>query len=123
MNTAIWIFQGLLALMFLAAGIRHLRQTEQKIKERPNDVIADFSIHQIRLIGILEVLGAIGVIIPWWINIVPILTPISATGLGIIMVVALGMFVKNKVIGRAPYAIVILIMTIMVVIVRLEIFR
>ena len=120
MNTAVWVFQVLLALMFLAAGIRHLIITEQKIKERPDDIIADFTILQVRWIGLLELLGAIGVILPWWIKIVPILTPISAIGFSITMIVALGLFLKHRVFRRAPLQIVILIMSIIVAIVRMR---
>ncbi len=104
--------------MFLAAGIRHLVFTEQKMKKRPGDIITEFTIPQVRMIGLLELLGAIGVVLPWWFNLVPILTPISAMGFCITMIVALGLFIKRKVFRRAPLQITILIMSTMVALAR-----
>lgn len=44
---------------------------------------ADFSEGAVKGIAAAEILGGIGVILPWLLNIVPILTPIAAVGLGL----------------------------------------
>ena len=88
MNIALWIVQGLLALMFLMGGLMKASKTKDSLKERGNsmDWVDDFSDGQVRLIGILEVLGAIGLILPGLTGILPILTPLAAVGLALTMV-------------------------------------
>jgi len=87
MNAALWIIQGLLAAMFTTAGIMKSTQPKEKLqKQLP--WVNDFSSGTVRFIGLSELLGAIGLIVPWLTGIAPILTPVSATGFCIIMVLA-----------------------------------
>lgn len=88
MNIALWIVQGLLALVFLMGGFMKASKSREALKERGQsmDWVDDFSDGQIRTIGILEILGAIGLILPALTGILPILTPVAAIGLGSIMV-------------------------------------
>jgi uncharacterized membrane protein YphA (DoxX/SURF4 family) len=87
MNIAVWIIQGILALMFLMAGIMKSTQPKEKlVKSLP--WVNDFSLQTVRFIGISELLGAIGIIIPQLTGILPILSPIAAIGLVVIMVLA-----------------------------------
>jgi uncharacterized membrane protein len=87
MNTALWIVQGLLAAMFAMAGIMKSTLPEVKLgKQFP--WANDFSTKTVRLIGMSELLGAIGLIVPWLMGIAPILTPVAALGLCLIMVLA-----------------------------------
>ena len=87
MNIALWIVTILLALAFLAAGASKLAQPREKLKARM-PWVEDFSNAQVKGIGAVEVLGAIGLILPAITGIAPILVPIAATGLAIAMVVA-----------------------------------
>ena len=86
MNIALWAVQIILALVFLAAGFMKTFQTA-KTKETV-DWARESSSGYIRFIGIAEILGALGLVLPWALDIVPILTPVSAVGLGIIMLLA-----------------------------------
>lgn len=87
MNTILWIFQGILAAMFLMAGIMKLAQPKVKLsKQLP--WVNDFSTVTVRFIGVSELLGSIGLIVPWLTGIAPILTPVSAVGICLIMVLA-----------------------------------
>lgn len=87
MNTTLWFIQVLLAAMFLMAGIMKTTQSKGKLlKLFP--WVNDFSVSTVRFIGLSELLGGIGLIIPWLTGIVPILTPISALGICLIMVLA-----------------------------------
>ena len=63
MNTALWIVQALLAIAFLMAGAMKTFQPKEKLAEKMGWV-EDFSQGQIRTIGILEILGALGLILP-----------------------------------------------------------
>jgi hypothetical protein len=88
MNTILWILQALLAALFFFSGSMKSTQSEQWLVTHNQTGVAGLSGTIIKFIGICEILGAIGLILPWWLNILPILTPIAATGFCIIMVLA-----------------------------------
>jgi uncharacterized membrane protein YphA (DoxX/SURF4 family) len=81
MNIALWIVQVLLALLFLfAGGMKLIMPIEEMTKQVP--MPGWF----LRFIAVCELLGAIGVIVPWLLRIRPALTPLAAAGLVIIMI-------------------------------------
>lgn len=87
MDIALWIVAGLLAVLFLAAGVaKALTSTEKLVASMA--WVEGFSPGVVKLIGVLEVLAAIGLILPAWADIAPILVPFSATGLAIVMALA-----------------------------------
>jgi uncharacterized membrane protein YphA (DoxX/SURF4 family) len=81
MTYALWIFQGLLALLFLFAGVAKLIMP---IEEMTKDVPMPGAF--LRFIAVAEVLGAIGLVLPSLLRIKPGLTPLAAAGLAIIMI-------------------------------------
>ncbi|GJM40991.1 MAG: hypothetical protein DHS20C20_12730 [Ardenticatenaceae bacterium] len=85
MEIALWIVQVLLGLAFLMAGGMKVMQPKEKLAEKMAWV-EDFSANTIKGIGILEILGAIGVILPAALNIVPELTGFAALGLVLTMI-------------------------------------
>jgi hypothetical protein len=98
-NTKLWVVQGLLAAMFLLAGVPKLIMTpEQMAAPGPIQLPVLF----IRFIGVCEILGAIGLILPGLTGIRPGLTPLGAAGLVVIMI---GATVVNLVDGPAVAAI------------------
>jgi uncharacterized membrane protein YphA (DoxX/SURF4 family) len=83
MNVALWIAQGLLALLFLfAGGMKLVTPMEEMIKQMPLALPPLF----LRFTGVLEILGGLGVILPWLLHIWPVLTPLAAAGLVIVMI-------------------------------------
>jgi hypothetical protein len=68
MDTALWIVQSLLAAIFLATG---LTQPRLKVAAGPMAWAADVTDGQFRTLGLLEVLGAIGLILPGALGIAP----------------------------------------------------
>lgn len=86
MNIALWIIQILLALMFLFAGGTKLVLPLDVLKSMgtPNQVVLPGLF--IRFIGVCEVLGALGLVLPGLLRIRPGLTPLAAAGLLIIMI-------------------------------------
>jgi uncharacterized membrane protein YphA (DoxX/SURF4 family) len=83
MNLALWIAQGLLALIFLfAGGVKLILPIAQMTKQMPVPLPGLF----LRFIGVCEVLGAAGLILPRLLRIRPGLTPLAAAGLVIIMI-------------------------------------
>ncbi|MFD5270330.1 DoxX family protein [Streptomyces sp. NPDC058335] len=88
MNVALWAVAALLALVFLGAGAMKLtRSKEQLLASGPTMTWAeDFSPGLIKTIGLLEVLGAIGLLLPAAVDIAPVFVPLAATGLALVMV-------------------------------------
>lgn len=87
MNVALWIVAVVLALAMAGAGLAKLSQSKEKLLARMKWT-EDFSPGVIKLIGFVEVLGAIGLILPGVTGIAPILVPIAATGIAIVMLLA-----------------------------------
>lgn len=96
MDIVLWIIAGLLALAFLGAGIMKLLQPKEKLAAAGMGWTEDFSPNVIKLIGLLEVLAAIGLILPAALDIAPILVPLAATGLVLIMIGAIVTHARRK---------------------------
>ncbi|TFV96029.1 DoxX family protein [Algoriphagus kandeliae] len=100
-NISLWIAQGLLAAMFIMAGAMKSTQPIEALAEMlpwANEVPSAL----VRFIGISEVLGGLGLLLPALLRIKPILTPIAAAGLVVVQVLAAGFHVtrgENEVIG------------------------
>jgi len=83
MNIALWIVQVLLAGLFLfAGGMKLVMPIEEMMKQMPLPLPAWFLLFT----GVVEVLGALGLILPWLLSIRPGLTPLAAAGLVIVMI-------------------------------------
>jgi uncharacterized membrane protein YphA (DoxX/SURF4 family) len=95
MNTILWIIQGILATMYATAGVMKSTQPINKLVK--TITWADrFPVTTVRFIGIMELLGAIGLIFPWALKIVPVLTPVAASGLALIMILATFHHISRK---------------------------
>jgi hypothetical protein len=92
----LWIVQGLLALLFVFAGGMKLLLPLDKLAG-PVALPGLF----VRFIGVAEVLGAIGLILPGLLNIRPGLTPLAAAGLVIIMIGATAITLAGGTMGPA----------------------
>lgn len=83
MSYALWTVQGLLALLFLfTGGVKLFVPLETLMKQMPIALPGLF----VRFIGLAEVLGAIGLILPGLLRVRQGLTPLAACGLVIIMI-------------------------------------
>ena len=85
METALWIIQGVLAGIFVVTGLTKLTQPREKMAAGPMSWAADGSDAQFRGIGVLELLGAAGLILPGVLGIAGVLTPLAAVGLALTM--------------------------------------
>lgn len=98
MNRALWIVQVLLALLFLfAGGAKFVVPAEQMTQGMP----AWMSISFLHFVGVCEVLGAIGLILPGLLHIKPGLTPLAAACLTIIVIGATVVTVMSGMIATA----------------------
>lgn len=86
MNIVLWIIQVLLALLFMFAGGTKLVLPIEVLKSMgsPNQIVLPGLL--LRFLGVCEVLGALGLILPGLVRIRPNLTPLAASGLVIIMI-------------------------------------
>jgi uncharacterized membrane protein YphA (DoxX/SURF4 family) len=117
MNIVTWALQILLGLAFLAAGLMKISQPRDKLAPRMG-FVEDFSGASVKTIGALEVLGGIGVILPAWTGIAPVLTPVAATGLAIIMAGAAITHLRRKEPQALPVNAVLFIVAVLVAIFR-----
>ena len=87
MNLALWIVAGLLAAVFLFAGSSKLFIPREKLAKAPGGGwTLDFSAGFVKALGAVEILGAVGLILPALLDIAPIMVPMAAVGLALIMV-------------------------------------
>lgn len=82
MNTALWIIAGLLAVVFLVSGVGKLLVPKEKLAGMGSASrwVEDFSPSALKVIGVIEVLGAVGLILPATLDIAPVLVPVAAVG-------------------------------------------
>lgn len=73
-----------LALIFLYFGLSKMLLPIEKIAEKVTWA-NDYTPARLKLFGFLEVIGAIGLVLPHQLNFFPLLTPMAATGLAMIM--------------------------------------
>lgn len=85
MDITLWIIAGLLAAAFLAAGAMKVAQPKEKLAASGMGWTDDFSPGMVKAIGLLEILAALGLILPALLGIVPVLVPLAALGLAGLM--------------------------------------
>jgi hypothetical protein len=84
MNVALWIAQGLVAVAMLAAGGLKVATPRLKLVEKLKWA-ASWSDTRFKLLGLAELLGGVGLIVPWLTGIAPVLTPVAALCLVVLM--------------------------------------
>jgi uncharacterized membrane protein YphA (DoxX/SURF4 family) len=102
MTYALWIVQGLLAALFLFAGGMKLVLPVEEMTEQ-----IQLPGLFLRFIGVAEVLGAIGLVLPGLLRIRPGLTPLAAAGLVIIMIGATVVTLASGVVAPALISLVV----------------
>lgn len=98
MDILLWILQGVLALMMLFPGLMKLTNSNAELIKKGNGRMnwaEDVSPTAMKLIGLVEVLAAFGLILPQLLDVQPILTPIAAIGVMLTMLGALGLHLKR----------------------------
>lgn len=96
MIIALWIVNAILALLFLFAGASKLARTKDALAAAGMGYVEDFSAPSIKWIGAIEVVGALGLILPLATGIAPILAPLAAVGLAIVMIGATVVHIRRK---------------------------
>jgi hypothetical protein len=84
-NVALWIVQGLLALVFGASGVVKSTRDRKRLFDDGISWVEDFPPWAVKAIGVLEALAAVGLVLPAVTGIAPVLTPMAAVGIGLLM--------------------------------------
>lgn len=96
MDITLWIVAGLLAAVFLASGLAKVAQSKEKlVASSTGAALAGFSPAAITGIGTAEILGAAGLILPAALDIAPVLVPVAAAGLVLLVAGAIGTHLRR----------------------------
>ncbi|MBB6669500.1 DoxX family protein [Cohnella nanjingensis] len=117
MNIALWIVQGVLALLFMLAGSMKAFQYEKAKAAMP--WVKDSSKGLVTFIGVSELLGGLALVIPFAMGILPSLTPIAAIALAVVMLLAAFFHLKRKEYQGAGVNVILLAFAVFVAIGRL----
>lgn len=118
MTIATWIVTALLALANLFAGGMKVFSPVAQLRTRLSWTESVGTVPT-RLIGIAEVLGAIGIVLPVLLGVAPILTPIAAIGLALIQLVAIVFHLRRGEGKQVPVNFVLLVFAVFVAVARL----
>ena len=88
MNSALWIIQGFLSIVFAYSGWMKSTRLAPQLVAMGQTGVEHLSTPLIRFVGISELAGVVGLLVPWYTQIMPVLTPIAAACLGLIMIPA-----------------------------------
>jgi hypothetical protein len=100
MNITLWIVQGLLAVFFGAGGIVKMVRPPKRLIDQGLTWVEDFSPGAVKAIGALELLAAVGLVLPAVTGIAPVLVPLAGVGLGLLMIGAAVVHVRR---GEVPF--------------------
>jgi uncharacterized membrane protein len=100
MNIALWIVQGLLAAFFGAGGVVKLVRPPKRLVDEGLTWVEDFSPGAVKAIGALELLAAVGLVLPAVTGIAPVLVPLAGVGLALLMIGAAAVHVRR---GEVPF--------------------
>ncbi len=95
MNVTLWIVAGLLAALFLVSGLAKLAQPKEKLVASTG-ALEGFSEGAIKAIGLLEILAAIGLILPAVVDIAPVMVPVAAVGVVLLMAGAMIVHLRRR---------------------------
>jgi hypothetical protein len=84
-NIALWIVQGALAFVFGGSGVVKATRDRDRLFDDGITWVEDFRAGTVRTIGVLEVLAAVGLVLPGLTGIAPVLTPLAAVGVALLM--------------------------------------
>jgi DoxX-like family len=118
MDTAVWIVAALLTALFLVTGLTKITQPRLKMAQGPMEWAADVTDGQFRTVGVLELLGAAGLVLPAVLGIAPTLVPLAAIGLALTMVGAIATHLRLGETDRLAVPIVVLALALFVAVER-----
>ena len=117
MLIALWITAILLTLAYLGAGGTKVVRKHEALRE-----VMPWTTHastvQVKVVGTLELLGALGVILPLVTGIAPVVTAIAAVCLALVQVVAIGIHIRLHDVKSLPANVLLLLLAVAVAVLR-----
>ncbi|TBN58181.1 DoxX family protein [Glaciihabitans arcticus] len=118
MEIALWIVASIVAAFYLMAGGMKTFKTVDFVEKAP--WAKRMGVPLVRVVGILELLGAVGIVLPQLTGIgAPALTIIAAGCLALVQIVAIGIHIAEKSLGSLPINVAMVILPLFVMIGRL----
>ncbi|AXB41220.1 DoxX family protein [Amycolatopsis albispora] len=115
MNLSLWIVAGVLAAVFVLSGIGKLVVPHGKLAGlRGAGWVNDFSPAFVKALGFFEVLGGAGLVLPAVTGVAPVLVPVAAVGLAIIMAGAATVMIRRREFGHMVANLVYLVLIVFV---------
>ncbi|WP_432092738.1 DoxX family protein [Streptomyces sp. bgisy100] len=114
MNITLWIIASVLALAFLAAGLMKVGMPKEKLAASGMAWTEDVSAGVVRAVGAVEVLGALGLILPAALGVAPVLVAWAALGLAVTMLCAAAVHLRRKEMTSVPAALALLLLAALV---------
>lgn len=112
MVIAYWIIAGLLALVYLMAGALKVFRSREQLIAAGQGWVEGANTGIVKLVGLLELAGALGLILPPLTGIAPSLAPMAALGLVLVQAVAIGVHMKLNDTKSLPVNIILLAMAV-----------
>ncbi len=109
MNGLEWVFSAVLALTFLITGVTRAFRYEQARKSFP--WVKDVPRALVQVIGVAEILGALGLILPVATGIYAWLTPVAAVALGLLMLLAAGFHARRHETSETALSVLLLLLS------------
>jgi hypothetical protein len=98
MDLALWIIAGLLAAVFFAGGVGKVVVPKEKVAALPGAGWIDhFSPAAIKALGVVDILAAVGLVLPAALEVAPVLVPLAAVGVVLLMVGAVIVRVRSHI--------------------------
>lgn len=117
MTIAVWIVSGILTALYLAAGSQKALLPAEKIaKNFPWS--ESIGLRNTRIVGVLEFIGAVGLIVPALTGIVPILSAFAAVGLVLVQLCAIILHLRRGEAKVLPFNVVLLLLAAFVAVTR-----
>jgi hypothetical protein len=95
-NIILWVLQLFLAFVYTYSGATKASQPVPRLLTLGQTGVEHMPVGLVRFIGVTELLGAVGLTIPWALHTAPALTPLAAAGLAIIMLLAMGVHLERR---------------------------
>ena len=119
MNALAWILAGLLAALYLTAGTTKLLKPKDQLLAQGNmNWVEDLDGGQLKALAALEILGALGLVLPWALDVAPVLTPLAAAGLAVIQAGAIRTHLRRGEKQVLPLNVVLLVVAAVVAVLR-----
>jgi uncharacterized membrane protein YphA (DoxX/SURF4 family) len=118
MNALMWFMEGMIAAFFLGSGLTKLIDSRDTLDLKGMGYMEDLTDRQVKGIGALEVLAAIGLTVPAALRVLPVLTSVAALGLVLLMLLSIRVRLRRRERHEVPVNVVLACTALLVALLR-----